>query len=103
MDSDYIGDTNLASLLAGRFERDSLYKTLDGTTVGDLVRMSEESFVAGVKQKDAHIARALWCTHLVGIRDAYVEYVRLTDMRTQVEMAHKKVDRLIAIARGITD
>lgn len=103
MDSEYIGDTNLATLLTGRFERASLYKTLDGITVGDLVRMSEDSFVAGVKQKDAHLARAFWCTHLVGIRDAYVEYVRLTDMRTQVEMAHKKVDRLIAIARGVTD
>ncbi len=103
MESDYIGDVNLATLLSGRFERESLYKTLDGLTVGDLVRLSEETFVAGVKQKDMHLARAFWCAHLVAIRDAYVEYVRLTDMRTQVEMAHKKIDRLIATARGVAD
>jgi hypothetical protein len=96
----YIGDVNLATLLNGRFERASLYRTLDGLTVGDLVRMDETSFVAGVKQKDAHIARAFWCAHLVGIRDAYVEYIRLSDMRIQVEMAHKKVDRLISLARS---
>lgn len=103
MDSDYIGDVNIATLLSGRFERASLYKTLDGLTVGDLVRLSEDTFIAGVKQKDVHLARAFWYTHLVAIRDAYVEYVRLTDMRTQVEMAHKKIDRLIATARGVTD
>lgn len=97
--ADYIGDVNLATLLTGRFDRPSLSRTLDGLTVGDLVRMDEASFVAGVKQKDAHIARAFWCAHLAGIREAYVDYVRISDMRIQVEMAHQKVDRLIALAR----
>ncbi len=95
-----LGETPLTSLMTGRFCRKGLHKTMDGLVISDLVRMTEESFVNALAPKDQHIGRAFWCIHLNGIREAYLEFSRLADMRVQVEMAFKKVDRLISVARS---
>jgi hypothetical protein len=90
-----IPDTPLSSLLRGRFDRESLREALDGLVVSDLPMMSEESFVGAMKAKNQLLARALWRSALVEVRTAYMEFDNLRDSRGVIEIAVKKLQRLL--------
>jgi hypothetical protein len=88
-----IPNTSLSSLLRGRFER--LTDALEGLVVSDLAMMTEESFVAAMKPKHQLLARALWKSTLVEVRTAYMEFDALRDSRGVIEIAVKKLQRLL--------
>ena len=85
----------LTTLLRGRYNRASLREAIDGLVVSDLLMMSEDSFVSALKQKDQLVARAWWRSVLSEIRTAYMEFDNLRDSRGVIEIAVKKLQRLV--------
>jgi hypothetical protein len=88
-------NTPLVSLLRGRYNRESLRSAIDGLVVSDLLMMTEDSFVGALKPKDQLIARAWWRSILLDVRSAYMEFDNLKDSRGVIEIAVKKLQRLV--------
>ena len=88
-------NTPLTSLLRGRYNRESLRSAIDGLVISDLLMMSEDSFVSALKPKDQLLARAWWRSVLSEIRSAYSEFDNLRDSRGVIEIAVKKLQRLV--------
>jgi hypothetical protein len=89
-------NTPLTSLLRGRYNRASLRDAIDGLVISDLLMMSEDSFVSALKPKDQLIARAWWRSALTEIRTAYMEFDNLRESRGVIEIAVKKLQRLVS-------
>jgi hypothetical protein len=91
-------NTPLTNLLRGRYNRASLRDAIDGLVVSDLIMMSEDSFVSALKPKDQLLARAWWRGSLADVRSAYMEFDNLRESRGVIEIAVKKLQRLVSDA-----
>ena len=87
----------LEIFLKGRFDRPVLRETLTGLLLSDIAIMSREEFLEDLRTEDRHIAKALWRTVLLPLRDAYIGYERTAPMRETVDAARKTLYDLIGV------
>jgi hypothetical protein len=92
-----IYNPHLEMLLKGRFDRPALRETLTGLLLSDISIMSREEFLEDLRTEDRHIAKALWRTVLIPLRDAYIGYERTASMRETVDAARKTLCDLILV------